>query len=77
MSTNAIDGGYLTTREIAVLIGRTANRVRQYARGDCGCEALPADRADGGGCQGYGQFVTSAESFSAWLNEWETYPGRW
>ena len=68
---------YLTTRMVAVAIGRTDSRVRQYVRGECGCEPLPAERAVSSGCAGMGLLLTSVESFSAWCDAWRQYPRRW
>lgn len=77
MIAQPIDGGYLTMTQIAVLIGRTPRRVRQYADGQCGCEPLPADREPTRGCGGVGRLLTRAESFIAWQQDWERYPLRW
>ena len=72
-----ISQAYLTTREIAVEIGRTSARVRQLVHGQCTCEALPADREPSSGCGGAGMLMTSATSFAAWLPLWTTHPARW
>ena len=64
----------LTTRQIAVRIGRTDSRVRQLIRGETTIEPLPAE-FDGNG--GRGRYVTSSASFGAWLGAWVVYRGPW
>lgn len=73
----AVDGGYLTVANVAVLIGRTDERVRQFVNGFCGCDPLPAERLPSAGCCGAGRIVTRVESFMAWQASWGDYPGRW
>jgi predicted transcriptional regulator len=68
---------YLTTREIAVEIGRTPARVRQIMHGQCTCEALPADRERASGCAGVGMLLTAGASFAAWRCLWDAHPARW
>ena len=77
MSLQVIESGYLPPKMIAVTIGRTDSRVRQYVRGECGCEPLPADRVSSDGCGGTGQIITAVESFAAWCGAWSQYPRRW
>jgi len=76
MTASAV-GEYLTTREIAVEIHRTAARVRQLVHGHCTCIPLPAERQDVPGCAGVGLLVTASSSFAAWLPAWYAHPARW
>ena len=53
--------------QIAVMLGRTPRRVQQLIAGECVVEALPADLVNG---RGRGYYLTSAQSFGAWLDAW-------
>lgn len=65
----------LTSKDIAIKIGRTDRRVQQLIAGACTVEPLPADLDLEVG--GRGRYTTAVESFTAWHEQWDAHPNRW